>query len=151
MRISAAFVALAACSLGVARAEKTLGLSDLPLVVQKAIRDELRGGEIRKITKETGKGTVQFEIESMMSGKHRDFNIDTNGKLIAVEEETSIDAIPAAARDAFLKKIGAGKLGAVEMVTKDGGTFYEASYRGKDGKKREVTVKPDGAEARDQP
>jgi uncharacterized membrane protein YkoI len=149
MRISAAFVALAACSIGMARAEKTFNLSDLPPVVQKAVRDELRGGEIRKITKETENGTVQFEIESMVRGKHRDFNIDTNGKLVAVEEETSIETIPAAARDALLKRVGDGKLGAVEVVTKDGGIFYEASYRRKDGKKLEVTVKPDGADAKD--
>jgi len=67
-----------------------------------------------------------------------------------VEEETSIDSIPAAAKATILKKVGAGKLGPVETFTKSGtATMYEAAWTTKAGKKQEVLVKADGAVAKD--
>jgi len=130
---------------GIASAEKTLKLADLPAAVQSAVRQELKGGEIKNISKETEKGVTQFEVESILNGKHRDFNIDTKGTLVALEEETSLDAIPAAAKDALVKKIADGKLSMVEIVSKSGTTFYEASYVSKGGKKHEFAVTAAGA------
>jgi uncharacterized membrane protein YkoI len=130
-------------------AEKSLALTDLPPAVQKAVNDNLKGGQIRNISKETEHGVAQYEIETMLNGRHRDFNVDTKGKLILVEEETSIDSIPAAAKAAILKKVGAGKLGMVELFMRGGETMYEAAYTSKDGKKHEVLVKADGAETKD--
>jgi hypothetical protein len=75
--------------------------------------------------------------------------VDTKGGLLAVEEETAIDSIPAAAKAAIQTKVGAGKLGKVETVTKGTDTMYEAAYTGKDGKKHAVLVKPDGTETKD--
>jgi hypothetical protein len=66
-----------------------------------------------------------------------------------VEEETSIDSIPAPAKAAILKKVGDGKLGMVETMTKGSVTLYEAAYTTKSGKKLEVLVKPDGAATKD--
>lgn len=85
----------------------------------------------------------------MVNGKHRDFNVDTKGVLVVVEDETTIDAIPAAAKAAILKKVADGKLGMVEIMTKGKDTFYEAAYTTKAGKKREMLVKPDGTETKD--
>jgi len=143
MRILA--VLIVACA-GLASAEKRLKLADLPAAVQSTVRQELKGGEIKSISKETEKGVTQFEVESMLNGKHRDFNIDTKGTLVTLEEEISLDAIPAAAKDALLKKVAGGKLGTVEVVTKSGGaTSYEASYVSKGGKKHEFAVTAAGA------
>ena len=91
----------------------------------------------------------QYEVETMLNGKHRDFNVDTKGKLLLVEEETSIDSIPAAAKAAILKKVGDGKLGMVELFMRGGETMYEAAYTTKAGKKQEVLVKADGTETKD--
>lgn len=125
-------------------AEKSLALKDLPPAVQKAVQEQLKGGEIKTISKEKENGVAQFEVESMLNGKHRDFNIDTKGNLVALEEETSIDSIPAPAKEAIMKKVGTGKLGMVEIVTEGGQTSYEAAYTSKAGKKAEFSVKPDG-------
>lgn len=131
-------------------AEKSLRLKDLPPAVQKAVQDTLKGGEIENIGKEVEKGISQYEVQSMLNGKHRDFNVDSKGALLAVEEETSIDSIPAAARATILKRVGAGKLGPVETFTKPGtATMYEAAWTTKAGKKQEVLVKADGAVAKD--
>jgi hypothetical protein len=82
----------------------------------------------------------------MLNGKHRDFDVDTNGTLLVVEEETTVDAIPAPARAAILKRVGDGKLRTVESSTKPGGeTMYEAAWTSKADKKSEVLVKADGS------
>lgn len=126
---------------------KSLQLKDLPAAVQKTVTDNLKGGEIKNIGKETEDGIAQFEIETMLNGKTRDFNVDAKGKLLVVEEATTIDAIPAAAKAAILKKVADGKLGAVETYQKPGQPLaYEAVYTDKSGKTHEVLVKADGIE-----
>lgn len=75
--------------------------------------------------------------------------MDARGAPLVVEEETSIDSIPAAAKAAILKKVGTGKLGMVETMTKGNATSYEAAYTAKSGRKHEVLVKPDGTETKD--
>jgi hypothetical protein len=134
---------------GFAMAAKSLAVRDLPPAVQKTVQEQTRGAEIKSISKETEKGVAQYEVETMVSGKHRDFNVDTKGGLVVVEEETAIDSIPAPAKAAIEKKVGAGKLGMVETVTKGSTTWYEAAYTSKDGKKHAVLVKQDGTETKD--
>ncbi len=132
-----------------AMAAKSLAVNDLPAAVQKTIQEQVKGAEIKNISKETEKGVTQYEVETIVNGKQRDFNVDTKGGLVEVEEETSIDSIPAAAKAAILKKVADGKLGMVETVTKGSVTMYEAAYTTKAGKKHEVLVKPDGTETKD--
>jgi uncharacterized membrane protein YkoI len=136
-------------SIAAAIAEKKLALKDLPAEAQKTVQAELKGGEIKNIGKETEHGVAQYEVETMLNGKHRDFNVDTRGKLLLVEEETTIDAIPAAAKAAILKKVADGKLTMVELFVRGGETMYEASYSTKGGKKHEVLVKADGTETKE--
>jgi hypothetical protein len=124
---------------------KGLQLTDLPAAVQKTVQDTLKGGRIVNISKEKEDGIEQYEIESMLDGKARDFNVNTKGALLLVEEATTIDGIPAAAKAGILKKVGDGTLKSVETFTKTGQTaMYEAGYTDKKGKKHEVLVKADG-------
>jgi hypothetical protein len=132
-----------------ATAAKSLAVKDLPAAVQKTVQEQAQGAEIKNIAKETEKGVTQYEVETIVNGKHRDFNVDTKGALLEVEEESSIDSIPAAAKAAILKKVADGKLGMVETMTKGSATMYEAAYTTKAGKKLEVLVKPDGTETKD--
>jgi uncharacterized membrane protein YkoI len=144
-----ALIAIASLAGLATAAEKTLQVKDLPPAVQKTVQEQLKGAEIKAISKETEKGQTQYEVETIVNGKHRDFNVDAKGGLIVVEEETTLDSIPVAAKTAIQKKVADGKLGMVEIMTKGGATFYEAAYTSKDGKKHEVLVKPDGTETKD--
>ena len=130
---------------------KKLGLKDLPPAVQKTVQGELQGAEIRNIGREREDGVEQYEIETILNGKHRDFNVDVKGVLLVVEEETNIDSIPAPAKATILKKVGTGKLGMVESVKKnqEKDLLYEAGYTSKDGKKHEVLVRANGTETKD--
>src|SRR4051812_41233124 len=56
---------------GLATAAKSLQVKDLPAAVQKTVQDTLKGGEIKNISKEVEKGVTQYEVESMLNGKHR--------------------------------------------------------------------------------
>jgi hypothetical protein len=139
----------AIAALGTASAA-SLQLKNLPPAVQKTVQDTLKGGEIKNISKETEKGVTQYEVESMLGGKHRDFNVDSKGTLLVVEEETSIDSVPAAAKATIMKKVADGKLGLVETFQKPGqDMMYEAAWTTKAGKKMEVLVKADGTETKD--
>lgn len=149
MRTLTSIGALLALCFGTALAQKKLALKDLPAPVQKTIQGELKGAEIKNIGKETEHGVAQYEVETILNGRHRDFEVDTKGNLLVVEEETGLDSIPAAAKAAILKKAADGKIGMVELFVRRGETMYEASYTTKAGKKRELLVKADGTEAKD--
>lgn len=145
-----AFLTVVAISGLAGAAARSLQVKDLPAAVQKTVQETLKGAEIKTISKEVEKGVTQYEVETKLNGKQRDFNVDAKGKLIVVEEEVDIASIPAAAKAAIEKKVAGGKLGMVETVTKsDGVTLYEAAYTSKAGKKGAILVKADGAETKD--
>ena len=128
---------------------KGLQLKDLPAAVQRTVQDNLKGGTVKNIGKEAEDGVVQFEIETVLNGKSRDFNVDTKGNLLVMEEATTLDAIPAAAKASILKKVGDGTLGAVETLSKPGQPLlYEAVYKDKAGKNHEILVRADGTETK---
>jgi len=141
---------LTAVAISGVTAAASLQLKDLPAPVQKTIQDTLKGGQIKNISKEVEKGVTQYEVETMLNGKHRDFNVDAKGKLVVVEEEVDLAGIPAAAKAAIEKKAAGGKIRTVESVDKgDGAILYEAAYTSKAGKKGSILVKADGTETKD--
>jgi hypothetical protein len=145
-----AFLTVVAISGLAGAADKSLQVKDLPAAVQKTVQDTLKGAEIKNISKEVEKGVTQYEVETILKGKHRDFNVDAQGKLVVVEEEVDMASIPAAAKAAIEKKMAGGKLKMVETVDKgDGVILYEASYTSKAGKNAAVLVKADGTETKD--
>ena len=145
-----AIAALGGSAHGAGKEGKGLQLKDLPAAVQKTVQANLKGGEIKNIAKEKEDGVEQYEVESVLNGKARDFNVDSKGALLVMEEGTTIDAIPAAAKAGILKKVGDGKLGMIETFTKPGQPMmYEAAYTDKKGKKHEVLVKADGTETKE--
>jgi hypothetical protein len=145
-----AIVALGGSTMAQEKKGKGLQLKDLPAAVQKTVQDNLQGGEIKNIGKEKEDGVEQYEVESVLNGKSRDFNVDAKGNLLLVEVAITIDAIPAAAKASILEKVADGKLAVVETFTKTGQpVMYEASYTDKKGKKHEVLVKADGTETKE--
>jgi uncharacterized membrane protein YkoI len=130
-------------------AAKSLKVKDLPPAVQKTVTEQSKGAEIKNIAKETEKGVTQYEVETLLNGKHRDFNVDASGTLLVVEEEASIDSFPAAARAAILKAMAGAKGGKFELVTKSGKTLYEAEFKNKAGKNQAVLVTAGGTEVKD--
>jgi hypothetical protein len=143
-------IALGTASAAEEKKGKGLQLKNLPAAVQTGIQANLKGAEVKNISKEKENGVEQYEVETVLNGKVRDFDVDSKGTLLLIEEEISIDAIPAAAKAGIMKKIGDGKLQMVESYAKPGKPMlYEASYTDKKGAKKEVLVKADGTETKD--
>jgi uncharacterized membrane protein YkoI len=131
-------------------AAAALTMKDLPPAVQKTAQEQTKGTEIKNISKETEDGKTHYEIETMVNGKHRDLEIDTKGVVTEIEDEIDVATVPPAARTAIGKKAVGGRVVMVEAVTSGGALIaYEAEYIDKNGRKREVRVKPDGTEVKD--
>ena len=129
---------------------KTLQLKDLPASVQKTVQETLKGGAIKSIAKEKEDGIEQYEIESTLNGNSRDFNVAADGRLLVVEEATTLEAIPAAAKAAIQRKVAGGTVTTVETFAKPGKPLlYETAYKDAQGKRHEVLVDADGKDVKD--
>lgn len=125
---------------GVASAGQKMQLNDLPPAVQKGVQDHLKGGTVKTVTKEVEKGKTQYEIESVLNGRTRDFNLDTAGNLLVMEEELAMEDVPAPVKAALEKQ---GKIVRVELMTEGKKVVYEAQVE-KNGKKASVSVDSSG-------
>jgi len=124
-------------------AEKQIKKSDLPPAVQKTADEQSAGATVRGYSKDKEDGKVEYEVQLILDGHSKDVTIDLSGKLLEVEEEVALDALPANVREGLEKKAGKGKLGKVESITKQGILVaYEGHVIG--GKKSEVQVGPGG-------
>jgi uncharacterized membrane protein YkoI len=131
---------LSVLSAAVAIAEQKVQMKDLPPAVQQAVQANLNGGTLKGLSKEVEKGRTQYEVESTLNGRARDFLLDTAGRLIEVEEELAMDAVPVAVKAAAEAR---GKVLKIESVTRGKTLTYEAQIE-KNGKKSEVALDADG-------
>ena len=124
--------------------ERHLRKSDLPVQVQKTAAEQSEGATVRGYASEVEDGKLQYEVELMVSGHSKDVTIAPDGSVLEVEEQVSLEALPAAVREALQRKAGAGTITRVESLTKRGKLVaYEAQVR-TGGKRSEVQVGPDG-------
>jgi len=131
---------LAALGAAVIAQETKIGMKDLPPAVQKAVKEHTKGAEVRGFAKEVEEGKTFYEAETKVNGRTRDLLFDPSGQLVEIEEQMSLDAVPAAVKAAFE---AAGRVSKVESVTNGKTVTYEAVIE-KDGKKSEVMVDRDG-------
>jgi len=132
--------ALGLLSVTVAAAERKVQMKDLPPAVQQAVQANLNGGTLKGLSREVEHGKTQYEVESTLNGRARDFLLDTAGHLIEVEEELAIDAVPAPVKAAAEAR---GKIVMIESVTRGRTVTYEAHVE-KNGKKIEVALDANG-------
>ena len=134
--------------LTVSAAEKKMKIQDLPPAVQQTVKDQTKNATLVGVTKEVEKGKTQYELETKANGKTRDLIIDESGAIVLVEQEVTLDSIPAPAKAAIEKKAAGGKITKVETLTKGNTVTYEAALQ-KGLKKSEVTVTADGTEVKE--
>jgi uncharacterized membrane protein YkoI len=121
-------------------AEKKIQAKDLPPAVQQAVAQETRGATIKGYAREVEGGKTMFEVETTVNGHSRDLLFDASGKLIEVEEATSLDDVPAAVKAALEAR---GRVLTVESVTRGKTVTYEGTVE-KSGRKSEISVTADG-------
>jgi hypothetical protein len=124
--------------------EKKINRTQLPPEVEKTVARESEGATINGFSTEIEKGKRLYEVELTISGHSKDISMDKNGNIVEVEEEVSMDSLPSSVQDALKKRAGAGTIGKIESLTKNGKLVaYEAHV--KTGAKRsEIQVGPNG-------
>jgi hypothetical protein len=124
--------------------EKKIQRSALPPAVEKTVVEQSKGATIRGFSQEKENGQTYYEAELMVKGHTKDVLVDVNGAVVEVEEQVSIESLPAAVRQGLQDKAGKGKLGKIETLTKKNKLVaYEAKVV-TNGRTSELQVGTDG-------
>jgi hypothetical protein len=124
--------------------EKKIKRGQLPPAVEQTVAKESEGATIKGFSTEVEHGQRFYEVSLNVNGHNKDILIDKNGNVVEVEEEVSMDSLPAAVQDALKQAAGTGTIENIESLMKNGTLIaYEAHI--KRGRKRlEVQVGPNG-------
>ena len=71
------------------------------------------------------------------------FDVHVQGRIVSMEEQKTLDEVPAGARAVIQKAVGAGRLVLVERVTRGEATFFEVHFTSA-GRISEVKVDAEG-------
>jgi uncharacterized membrane protein YkoI len=124
--------------------EKKIKQSDLPPAVEKTVAAQSTGATIRGFSTEKENGQTLYEAELTVNGHSKDISMTADGSIVEIEEQVSLDSLPAEVKAGLQAKAGNGKILKVESLTKkDKIVAYEAKVE-TNGKKTEVQVGPDG-------
>lgn len=122
--------------------DKKIQRADLPPAVEKTVAAQ--GATIKGFSEEKENGQTYYEAELSVAGHSKDVLIDRTGAIVEVEEQVSLESLPAGVKDALQAKAGKGKILKIESLTKRNKLVaYEAKVNTA-GKKSEIQVGPDG-------
>ena len=124
--------------------EKQIKRSDLPPAVEKTVAEVSKGATIKGFSKETEKGKTTYEAEMVVNGHTKDVEMEAGGAIVEVEEQITMNSLPASVRAGIEAKAAGGRILKVESLTKSGKLVaYEAKVQA-GGKRHEIQVGPDG-------
>ena len=124
--------------------EKKLKREQLPPAVEKTVATESQGATINGFATEVERGKRLYEVELTVSGRSKDISMDRNGKVVEVEEEVTMDSLPATVQEGLRKAAGAGTIGKIESLTKSGKLVACEAHVKTGTKRSEIQVGPDG-------
>lgn len=124
--------------------EKKITRAQLPAAVAATVAKESEGATIKGFSTEIEHGQKLYEMSLLVNGHSKDLLIAKDGQVVEVEEQVTMDSLPADVQDGLKKAAGKGTIQVIESLTKNGTLVaYEAQV--KHGKKRsEVQVGPNG-------
>jgi hypothetical protein len=134
----------AVVALGAAWAtEERIHRSDLPPAVERTVAAQ-DAETVRGFSREFENGQTLYEAELTVKGRSRDILIDSTGTIIEIEQEVTLDSLPADVQRGLHEGAGSGQLLRIESVVKRNRLVaYEAQVE-RNGKKSEIQVGPDG-------
>ena len=125
-------------------AERKISRGQLPAAVQKTADEQTQAATVRGYSKDTENGQVEYEVEAISNGHHKDITIAPDGSLLEIEEEVSLGSLPAAVQSGLGAKAGNGKISKVESITKHGAIVAYEGHVITAGKRSEIQVGPAG-------
>jgi hypothetical protein len=124
--------------------EKKIQRTDLPPAVEKTVAAQTQRAKIKGFSQELENGQTLYEAEMTVDGHSKDISMDASGAIVEVEEQVTLDSLPAAVKAGLQVKAGSGKILKIESLTKhDKLVAYEAHVQ-TGTKKSEIQVGPDG-------
>lgn len=119
-----------------------IALAEAPEAVRKMIETQVGQGKLGGVYKNMDEGETFYDVDYVKGDKELDFTVGADGKLqnvqISLEETTKV------ARKTIHQRIGNGKLGRVDKVFREDGTFAYDIEAVKDGKPFNFSVGPKG-------
>ncbi len=98
--------------------ETKIQRSQLPAPVEATVKTQSQGAEVTGFTKEKEKGQLFYEVSLLSSGHTKDVQMDPQGNVTEIEEQVSLDTLPANVKAGLQSKAGAGHITKVESLTK---------------------------------
>ena len=124
--------------------EKKLRREQLPPAVEKTVAKESEGATIKGFATEVEKGQRLYEAELIVNGHHKDISMNRQGVIVEVEEEVSMDSLPATVQDGLKKAAGAGTIEMIESLTKNGKLVAYEGHVKRGTKRSGIQVGPQG-------
>lgn len=114
-------------------------LPEIPPQCQMSINKQAAGAKICYIERSVEEGQLQFDVTTILNGTKREFVISKDGKLLSTV--VPLYAVPEIVKSAIRDKTTGGRITRVDKLADEPG--YEVEVE-RDGKKRTVSVSPDG-------
>jgi hypothetical protein len=124
--------------------EKKLTRKQLPAAVEKTVAKESEGATIKGFATEVEKGQRLYEAELIVNGHHKDISMNRQGVIVEIEEEVSMDSLPATVQDGLKRAAGSGTIGMIESLTKNGTLVAYEGHVKTGAKRSEIQVGPQG-------
>ena len=124
--------------------EKKLKREQLPPAVEKTVAKESEGATIKGFATEVEKGQRLYEAELIVNGHHKDISMNRQGVIVEVEEEVSMNSLPATVQDGLKKAAGSGTIEMIESLTKNGKLVAYEGHVKRGTKRSEIQVGPQG-------
>ena len=124
--------------------EKKIKREQLPPAVEKTVAKESEGATIKGFATEVEKRQRLYEAELIVNGHHKDISMNRQGVIVEVEEEVSMDSLPAPVQDGLKKAAGSGTIEMIESLTKNGKLVAYEGHVKRGTKRSEIQVGPQG-------
>lgn len=124
--------------------EKRLRRDQLPADVEKTVAAESEGATIKGFSTEVENGRRLYEVELIADGVHKDITMDRNGVIVEVEQEVTIDSLPANVQQGLRQAAGTGTIKMIESLTKNGKLVAYEAHVNRGNKRFEIQVGPNG-------
>ena len=124
--------------------ERPVEQADLPPAVARTVTTVSQGATVRGLSREVENGRTLHEVELRVNSHGKDVTIDSTGAVVEVEEEVALASLPAAVQAGLRAAAGAGAIGKVESLTKQGQLVAYEAHVVTAGTRSEVQVGPDG-------
>lgn len=127
--------------------EEVIDPASAPDAVKKALVSILNGAPIKKLSKESNDGTIEYEVEFERDGKKHSANFTADGTVKELESALAIDALPAPVASALKTAHPSAKIKEAEESIKNPGDSAVHHYEVKideAGKTSEVIIDASG-------